>query len=281
MSSNDRALRLCIALIHNNNAQRNALIRPNIAKLCAELSPLCVFETLEVSFQTPIQPHGILLALRRDIHYRLLQHKWRQYRQVRSSALREFLDSIKPLAKKYLSRDPKSLDRWRSSSAIEITVTDKHIRAWDRFLELDCDFLICVEDDAVFKPDSIEQFAAVIQEISALEPRGNLYVDLAGGCSLPDLHIAHLVQRKRGFFTFYKKAVTNTACAYLLSRPLVASFKSTLVRSPATRLISIDWMINKLLMELYRTGDSCVCFHADPTVFKHGSTTGDFQAWER
>jgi hypothetical protein len=280
-SSNDRALRLCVALIHNNNEQRNALVRPNIARLRAELSAHFIVETLEVSFQTSIQPHDILLALRRDIVNRHLEYEWRQYRQLKSSVFRELRDSFKPLAKKYLSRDIKSRDRWRRSSAIEVTVTDKHIRAWDRFLELDFDFLICVEDDAVFKPDSIEQFEAVMQEIATLEPRSNLYVDLAGGCSLSDLRITQLVQRKKGFLTFYERAVTNTACAYLLSRPLVTSFKAALIRAPAMRLISIDWMINKLLMELYRTGGSCVCFHADPTVFKHGSTTGDFQAWER
>jgi hypothetical protein len=279
--SNDRALRLCVALIHNNNEQRNALVRPNIDRLRAELSSLCSIETLEISYQTPIQPHGILLALRRDILKHRLEYEWRQYRQLESSVFRDFLGSIKSLEKKYLSRDTKSRDRWRRSSAIEVMVTDKHIRAWDRFLELDCDLLICLEDDAVFKPDSIEQFAAVIHEIATLEPQSNLYVDLAGGCSLSDLQIAHLVQRKKGFLTFYERAVTNTACAYLLSKPLVASFKAALVRLPALRLIGIDWMINKLLIELHCAGGSCICFHADPTVFKHGSTTGDFQAWER
>lgn len=160
-------------------------------------------------------------------------------------------------------------------------VTDKHIRAWAAFLDAGGDFLICFEDDAVFKEDSIQRVADLLGTLAHKDPSSLVYVDLAGGCRLEELRIDKLESRRDASFRYYCKPVTNTACAYLLSRPLVAHFHDTLTRRPWLRLIGVDWMMNKLLMLIEKGGIQCHCMHADPTIFKHGSTTGEYAPWTR
>ena len=58
-------------------------------------------------------------------------------------------------------------------------------------------------------------------------------------------------------------------------------FKTTMMLRPSLRHVSIDWLLNALFIELEKQGKYALCFHADPTVFNHGSTTGEFQAWQR
>jgi hypothetical protein len=274
-------LSVCLALIHNNNEERNSRIRPALAELASALGFACNVQLIEVAYQAQLRPHSTRLAFIRDVMYQVLAYQWKKYRRLPVSVYRETMDAFRFLRKKYLGGDRNIIDRWRRSSAIETIVSDKHIRAWDAFLESDCDIVICFEDDAVFNADSIDKLKMVLQEVSALSAATNLYVDLAGGCALSDLFIAQLVQKRSGIFTYYNKAVTNTACAYLLSRSLVAAFREVLTIKPALRLIGIDWMMNRLLIELEAQGASCVCFHTEPTALTHGSVAGDFAAWER
>lgn len=184
-------------------------------------------------------------------------------------------------AKSFLQNKDGLGERLPRNSAIELAVTDKHIRAWDRFLDSDADLLICFEDDAIFKESSAAGLSDVLAAIAHLKPQELLYVDLAGGMPVSALRIAALEDRKEGSFTYYKKPVTNTACAYLLNRSTAGLFRSILSKSPNLRLFGIDWLMNALFIELEKQGMKTLCFHADPTVFNHGSTTGECTAWQR
>ena len=159
-----------------------------------------------------------------------------------------------------------------------MVLTDKHIRAWAAFLETGGDFLICFEDDAMFKDDSNQRVADLLDTLSRKNCDTPIYVDLAGGCELDELKIGNLETGRDASFRFYSKPVTNTACAYLMSRSLVTSFYEIVTRRPWLRLIGADWMINKLLMLMESDGVTCDCMHAEPTIFKHGSATGEYQS---
>ena len=102
------------------------------------------------------------------------------------------------------------------------------------------------------------------------------YVDLAGGCRLNELKIQNLETSYYDSFRFFRKPVTNTACVYLMSRPLAAHFHAILARRPWLRLIGADWLMNSLFIRLADDGIECVCMHADPTVFEHGTATGEY-----
>lgn len=160
-------------------------------------------------------------------------------------------------------------------------VTDKHIRAWAAFLDTGGDFLICFEDDAVFRDNSIQRINDLLDTLSRKNRSSPTYIDLAGGCRLEELRIDKLESQRDASFRHYSKPVTNTACTYLMSRPLVAYFHDALTGRPWLRLIGVDWLMNMLFITMEKEGIACACMHADPTLVKHGSTTGDYVAWER
>lgn len=277
----NREVLVCIALIHNNNVQRNAYIRPQLEKISGGLEMYIASEKIEVSFQSEIKPHGTAMAFMRDVMYRKLDREWHRYRLLKPlNLVRDVVGFLKCSFIKYAAKRNGIGAQWKRNSAIEVTVTEKHVRAWGRFLDTDADFLICFEDDAVFKDDSVQKINELLDMLSRRNLDTPIYVDLAGGCMLDELKIGNLETGQDACFRFYSKPVTNTACAYLMSRQLVAVFHSTLTRRPWLRLIGIDWMMNGLFIHMANDEVECICMHADPTIFKHGTTTGEYVSWQ-
>lgn len=272
---------ICLALVHNNDESRNAAIRSGLAKLGDFLGACRRVTSVEVSWQPPLASSSTGIVLKRNLQYQILERNWLRYRAQkptrRLSVARKFFN----FSKSFLQNKDGLSERLPRNSAIELAVTDKHIRAWDRFLDSDADLLICFEDDAIFKESSAADLSIVLAGITHLKPDELLYVDLAGGMPVSTLKIAALEDRKEGFFTYYKKPVTNTACSYLLSRSTACLFKAIILNQPSLRHVSIDWLLNALFIELEKQGKHSLCFHADPTVFNHGSTTGECKAWQR
>lgn len=242
------------------------------------MSELFDVRLFEISFQSELRPHGTAMAFIRDLMYQWLDRDWKRYRGLAPIFFPRHIVSFMRYAlktKRYVSGGG-----WLRSSAIEMMVTDKHIRAWSSFLETDGDYLICFEDDAVFKDDSIQRLADLLGKLRQELPRGLVYVDLAGGCQLEALGIDKLETCWDGNFRHYSKPVTNTACTYLMSRSLVVNFHDELVRKPWLRLIGVDWMMNKLFMLMEEAGSQCDCLHANPAIFKHGTFTGEYVSWQ-
>lgn len=277
----NREVLVCIALIHNNNVQRNTYIRPQLEKMSGGLAMHIASEKIEVSFQSEIKPHGTAMAFMRDVMYRKLDREWHRYRLLKPlNLVRDVVGFLKCSFIKYAAKRNEMGAQWKRNSAIEVTVAEKHVRAWGKFLDTDADFLICFEDDAVFKDDSVQKINDLLDTLSRKNCDTPIYVDLAGGCELDKLKIDNLETGQDASFRFYSKPVTNTACAYLMSRSLVSTFHATLTRRPWLRLIGIDWMMNSLFIRLANDGLECICMHADPTAFKHGTTTGEYVSWQ-
>lgn len=277
----NREVSVLIALIHNDNVRRNAYIRPQLEKMASALSGAISVERTEVSFQPEIKPHGIAMAFVRDVMYRRLDREWHRYRLLKPFSLaRDIVGFLKGSFIKYVIERESTAASWKRNSSIEVMVTEKHIRAWGRFLDSGADFLICFEDDAVFKDDSVQRIGDLFKQLAKIDVDARIYVDLAGGCNLGELRIDSLESSQDAFFRHYRKPVTNTACAYLMSRQLVVAFHSILTRRPWRRLIGIDWMMNSLFIAMANDGLECVCMHAAPTIFKHGTTTGEYVSWQ-
>jgi hypothetical protein len=269
---------LLICLIHNNNQDRNFLVRKNIDSLVEALSNFFLTHTTEVSYQKKIAPHNMSMALFRRYKYQLLEHRWRAYRDQGKSLLLFLYNFIKAFYKDFLYRNP---DRCKNSSAIEVIVTDKHIRAWDQFLESDSDYFLVLEDDVIFVDDSIDRFCRLLKKIQQYEEINALYVDLAGGVSSDELGIEKLTLTREEGLIFYQKPVTNTACAYLVNRTTVSQFREILMDFPSHRLIGVDWMMNQLFIDMVKSSQKVICIHSDVPIFRHGSASGAFSAWER
>lgn len=277
----DRDISLFIAHIHNNNVQRNAYLCPQLEKMAGAFRGAITVERTEASFQPEIKAHSIAMAFLRDIMYQRLDREWHQYRQLKPRTLvRDIVAFLKGSFIKSVVERESTGASWKRNSSIEVMVTEKHVRAWGRFLDSRADFLICFEDDAVFTSDSVQRVKDLLGVLSRRNLDTRVYVDLAGGLKLDELKIDNLETDSDGAFRFYSKPVTNTACVYLMSRQLVVAFHSILTRRPWLRLIGIDWMMNSLFIQMANDGMESICMHAAPTIFKHGTTTGEYVSWQ-
>lgn len=270
-----------ISLIHNKNEERNCRIRPNIERLSKRLLDAFEVNCREFAYQPDLKLHPKMIAFLRECLYEVLDRRWRRYIDGRPKSVLKIARSLRKAAFLYLRSNCGEVDRRRRSSAIDAFVTSKHLRAWDACIESEADYLIVLEDDAVFRDDSIEAIMSVLGVVSGIETEGPIYVDLAGGFSVAALRIGHLVQDRCDSLTRYRKMVTNTGCAYLLNREMIERSMCFLLARPHYRLIALDWFMNRMFMEFEKTGVQGICFHADPPALQHGSFTGEFGAWER
>jgi GR25 family glycosyltransferase involved in LPS biosynthesis len=254
---------VCVALVHNHDEVRNSIIQPNIEELCEFLGDTCEVRSFEVAYQPEIKPLAPELALERKRRARQLGREWAAYKELDAPA------QDQPLS---------TTAAEQRAGAVELALTDKHIRAWCRFLESPCDFLLCFEDDAIFRHSSESRLLEVLQRAKAQGAGANLYVDLAGGFHLASLGIERLLDRREGDFIYFKKPVTNTTCTYLLNRAMAKDFVEMVVYDPTLRYAPADWLINGLLIGVEKLGRKSVCFHAEPTVFEHGSAQGVWQS---
>lgn len=269
---------VCLALIHNNVAERYNYIRPALEQLCVNLSPNYTTTIIEPSFRPEIVPHSTLMTFRRDIMYWRLNREWSRYRLLKvQPLLLDVLSFLKNYFDKYVSRKGRSvLAGKKRYSYRETVITENHIEAWSAFLALGADFLICFEDDTIFKEDSSQRVIELLDNFTRRSPDGLIYVDLAGGCEDDALKINNLETGKDASFRYYSKLVTNTSCSYLINRPLATFFIEMIAKTPQLRLIVSDWLMNKLFILADNDGVKCACMHASPTIFKQGSFTGEY-----
>lgn len=270
--------RIGIGIIHNNNTARNKKLFSNVELLKQKLERDYEVQLAYVSFQPTIREHSLFRKIYRDFMYWKINREWLSYRLLKKrNLLLDFLFFLKNI----ILRTFKQRNNCKASF-IETVVTDKHIRAWNVLLEKN-DYFIFFEDDAVFFDDSNSRLLSLLNYISKIDKESYVYVDLAGGCSLDDLQVYNLEQKRNNKYIYYNKPVTNTACSYLINKQMMYHFFECCIASPTYRQIGIDWMINKMLIDLDRKSirNNSICLHANPTIFKHGSASGLFKPWER
>lgn len=166
----------------------------------------------------------------------------------------------------------------RNKRAVEGKVSNKHIRAWKKFCESLHEFAIICEDDVVIETDSLARFSQLV--LGKIEVSQMIYIDLAGGCDLSELTVDGLVDVENGSVIVAKKPFTNTACAYLVSRPLVLKFLECLKEAPEIEFYPIDWLINSIFIKLEANDFKINCLHFKPPIFSHGSAVGVYKSWQ-
>ncbi|GGE58827.1 glycosyltransferase family 25 protein [Actibacterium pelagium] len=274
-------MEIFLALIHNNDAGRLDVIRPGIQALSKALAASASVSSHEFSHQDLRAEFSAKSALKRDLRAQMLFHSWDKY-LTRKTRRKVFVSQLLSIVKTHLKRTPKEQERARRNALIQMSVTDKHLRAWDSFLESGANHLLVLEDDALFKPDSIERFCSAFQGLKNQRTETqSFYWDLAGGFDLIDIGVLALEKERTGDQISFRKPVTNTTCGYLMSRKLIESLRAQLLTNPLYREISIDWMLNRLLLDLEQDMQLTECIHFLPPIFSHGSFSGAFEAWER
>ena len=280
MAQEKEKINICFALIHNNDIERNGYLRPLLFELRNSIQENFEVTQIEVSNQSEFIPQAISIVIFKSFIYEKLDREWYRYRKIKPGNILLVAPYfiMENIMKYIFKRNIGTL--WNRRSFVETIITDKHIRVWNAFIETNCDYLFCFEDDVIFLNDSTKRICDLMDVLLNNMLKHFAYVDLAGGCVLADLRISFLETHREGGFRYYSKPVTNTTCSYLLSKPLVSVFLGQLIKRPWLRLIAIDWMINKLFMLIVKNKVECLCMHADPTIFKHGTTTGSYTSWK-
>lgn len=266
------SIRLLFVLIHNQDKGRYEKIRPNLDLLKENLAPKFIVEIIEIVKQPQAIPHPLILTLLRKSIYWKLNREWEKYKGFNTRNI--FFDFGILLAR--LMAVLKNRKRENQRGVIETFLVDKHIKAWNYFLENNHDFLVVFEDDVIFKKDSIHKFRKtlnkLIKNINKL-----IYVDLAGGNG-PEINRVDKLQIKADTLgKYYKKPVTNTACCYLINQSTVEIFSMYLLKNPWLRFVGGDWLMNKIFI-MTESRYKYFCLHTDPAIFNHGSVNGVFES---
>ncbi|UTW00181.1 glycosyltransferase family 25 protein [Marinomonas rhizomae] len=269
-------MKVYLGLVHNNSA--------HVGDVKNEIETLKLVlqkdgKDVEIgysSYQPEIHNHSVFRFLKRRFEYFKLMLKWNAHKES-GGQFRFFISSFLWFLRVV---DLKKLTR---HSIIETFVTDKHLRLWFSAIE-DSDYIVIFEDDVIFKKESISNLEKVINFAEASENK-ILYFDLAGGLDIKALGISGLKvfdnisdELSSIGAVHYEKIVTNTACGYMLSKGLLKEFLAILIENPSYRDTSIDWLMNRLSIEM--KNHQRESFHFNPPIFNHGSFTGEYQSWQ-
>jgi hypothetical protein len=269
-----------LALLHKGDA-RYDYVHPRLENLRSILSQNYLTNLTEGSLTPELRPHTTSMLFKRDVMMFNLGREWSRYRKSKVRFLPiDILIFLKDTFNKYVSPQGHSvLPKKKINSYRDTVIINNHIHAWNAFLESGADFFICFEDDAIFKEDSPQRVTDLLDALLSYPSNSMIYVDLAGGFEYSELKIDALETKRDSLFRYYSKPVTNTACCYLLSRPLALYFIEMVIRMPWLRLINADWLMNRLFILFAHDGLTCICMQASPTIFKHGSFTGEYSPW--
>lgn len=272
---------LAVVLVHNCQAERLEYARPAIQEFIAGVDADIKVASSEISWQPSVTPQSRFVAFVRQLMYRKLARDWSRYRSdPRGHTGLGWLSFLWRTLRKYTFRK-QWVQAWCRRSAIEMYVTSKHIRAWEEFVESGADYLVVLEDDVFFRADSAKRFNEAVLPVLEKSSDRAVYIDLAGGLAQAELKIELLESYREGEATHYSKPVTNTACAYLVNQKLAQYFVTAIVETPVLRMIGIDWLMNRLFMTLVAGRTQIVCVHYNPTIFLHGSITGQYVSWQK
>lgn len=158
---------------------------------------------------------------------------------------------------------------------IELSLSAKHVLAWRNAFEDGVDVLIVLEDDARTRSGSRDSIRRLVHAVST-QGLGETYADLAGGLDLTALRLDHLVEPLEDGVAHLRLAATNTACAYLVGREVIALLATESILCPASVRLPADWLMNRDFMLAAQRGDAVPVrsVFSRPYSLSHGSLTG-------
>jgi len=168
---------------------------------------------------------------------------------------------------------------WRRLQ-LERIVSAKHAQAWQWALEAGADAVLVFEDDVAVTADSLQLLGALLEALPlVLQRYPQFFCDLAGGYLLEQVVPLPLALPPMAPLEWLLPGVhTNTACGYLVSRPLLQAWRRAEQRRPGLARLAIDHRINRSSA----TGaEDAVCGHWREPPFRHGSFCGLARSWQQ
>jgi hypothetical protein len=271
-------MRILLSLIHNNNLLRLETARQTIHYLESELSKLNTvsIERREYVQQDPLS--DISIGLWRRIQKFSNESQYRYLRTYLKTPMVTWVPFFLLAWVGRLFLFPSSATR--KKAAVEQVVSTKHLQALRD--GLDYDFVFVVEDDAVMLEggdlETGSTLRSLIQHSYANEGL-QTYIDFAGGFNLESVAPADSRFDDLGRYLYSTKLFTNTACGYVLSRPLVQRVLSRVESDARLKWLGIDFLLNRVFLD---TGSDFKggCAHLVNSAVGHGSMMGKYASWE-
>ena len=175
--------------------------------------------------------------------------------------------------------EPQLATAWRQLQ-VEAIVSAKHGQAWRLALQAGADAALVFEDDVAVTPASLQRLGGVIQVLPlVLQRYPQFFCDLAGGYPLEQVVPLPLALQPMAPLEWLLPGVhTNTACAYVVSRPLLQAWLGAEQRRPGLTGLAIDHRINRASAI---GAEDAVCGHWREPPFRHGSFCGLARSWQQ
>lgn len=272
---------ILITLVHYNNVERTKTARKVIRDLADLIGDQFNVAISEVSYQPASSPVSIAVARQKALLFRKVVRQWDTYMgNDQPLWWAEMYYFLAHMVRHHVFAPYMTKNR-RLQIAQELSITNKHLMAWNCFLESGKDLLLVFEDDVILDPDQLPEIKHFFSQLNKLQMDQSepLYIDVAGGMSQDQLHAYHLKVSSENGMDAYSKPITNTVCGYMMNARLAGIFLGILIRNPDLRLLNADWLVNRLFIMMERMGVSCTCIHANPSIFIHGSISNVYRSW--
>jgi hypothetical protein len=268
-------------LIHNADPARQAQ-RQAIASLLTALEiPLTAIHEQPPLVALPRGWSGRWLLQRLSsarVTADFAQRRLREPRRVLDLRCRQAWVQLKGAWKLWVGSEVQLEALWRQLQ-VELIVSGKHGQAWRQALQSGVDAALVFEDDVTTGPASLERCTHLLQALpDMLSRHRRLYCDLAGGYPLEQVLPLHQASPGDGPMEMVLPGVhTNTACAYLVSRPLLEAWRRVEARHQGLARLPIDHRINRASAI---GAEGAICGHWQEPPFRHGSFCGLVRSWQ-
>ena len=263
---------LLIAAIHNGE-----LSQAPSRELIDELGGLSS-QVIEISEQPPFEAAANTANLKNwRRNQSQLEVRWVNYRERSANKIATSIGRL--VFDTRIALSPSARENAWTIRQVEQAVTAKHIAAWRALDASTAQELLVLESDAV----RTDQSRTTIEELLDRPVDVPRYVNLACGLDARSIGITHLRDQTRTHINrlqHYRKAVTNTSCAYLVNRRFVGIALSHLDSAQQDAQLGIDWLFNAIFLDQAQSEDRTIdCWHAEPPVIVHGSAQGVTKSW--
>jgi GR25 family glycosyltransferase involved in LPS biosynthesis len=274
-----------IAVIHSDEAERNAYLMPLAAELAENLGGY--MEPIGTGLRK--RPNALELVNKSFAEKQMYQNLQRKRAHKSSlTTTKQLLRSVYQTAKS-LRHDLKP-EKFKYYTIV-YNLISKHYAAWEKLLsEPDDRVLIVFENDVRLKSASASDLSTLLAALTPHVKHDFIYCDLAGGVNpqvvlrgnllhpmawIDQIDLPPTSESASRHLAKVAKFVTNTTCGYLINKKLAEFAVDAFSK---TGLVDADYFLNQILFEIDSSTDAITCYHAFPPMFEHGSATGVWQS---
>lgn len=150
----------------------------------------------------------------------------------------------------------------------QLNLTNKHIFAWQQFLETDSEYLLVLEDDAIENPKNTIEISEVLALIATLKNKA-VIVNLINHFDLSELNVESHTTIS-GMRVGTSRIFANTTGAYLANHLAIEMLFKQILQNPVMRVVGADWMIG-LLGNKFPKNVTAVALNLESGLFLNSS----------